>query len=44
MHLSKGTFNEVLDDATVKAKDVKKVLLCSGKIYYDFPKLHKRKK
>ncbi len=30
-----GTFNEVLDDATVTAKDVKRVILCSGKIYYD---------
>jgi len=30
-----GTFTEVLDDATVTAKEVKRVILCSGKIYYD---------
>jgi 2-oxoglutarate dehydrogenase E1 component len=30
-----GTFQEVLDDATVATKDVKRVILCSGKIYYD---------
>ncbi len=32
---TKGNFQEVIDDSTVKAKDVKRVLLCSGKIYYD---------
>ncbi len=32
---SKGHFQETIDDLTVKAKDVKRVLLCSGKIYYD---------
>lgn len=32
---TKGNFQEIIDDATVKAKDVKRVLLCSGKIYYD---------
>lgn len=32
----KGTrFLEVIDDNQVKAKDVKKVLLCTGKIYYE---------
>jgi 2-oxoglutarate dehydrogenase E1 component len=30
-----GHFQEVIDDATVNAKDVKRVLLCSGKIYYE---------
>ncbi len=30
-----GKFQEIYDDESVKAKDVKKVLLCSGKIYYD---------
>lgn len=28
-------FQEIIDDSTVKAKDVKRILLCSGKIYYD---------
>ena len=31
-------FREVIDDASVKAKDVKRVLVCSGKIYYDLLK------
>jgi 2-oxoglutarate dehydrogenase E1 component len=31
----KGGFREVLDDDNVKAKDVKRLLLCTGKIYYD---------
>ncbi|HYK77764.1 MAG TPA: 2-oxoglutarate dehydrogenase E1 component [Daejeonella sp.] len=30
-----GKFREVIDDAYVKAADVKRVLICSGKIYYD---------
>lgn len=30
-----GKFQEVIDDNTVKAADVKRVLFCSGKIYYD---------
>ena len=30
-----GKFNEVIDDHFVKAADVKRVLLCSGKVYYD---------
>ncbi len=32
---SKGGLQEIIDDSYVKAKDVKKVLLCSGKVYYD---------
>jgi 2-oxoglutarate dehydrogenase E1 component len=30
-----GKFNEVIDDQFVKAADVKRVLFCSGKVYYD---------
>ncbi len=30
-----GKFQEVIDDANVKATDVKRVVFCSGKIYYD---------
>jgi 2-oxoglutarate dehydrogenase E1 component len=30
-----GKFQEVIDDAKVKAADVKRVLICSGKIYFD---------
>ncbi|WP_343557503.1 2-oxoglutarate dehydrogenase E1 component [Sphingobacterium sp.] len=30
-----AAFQEVIDDANVAAKDVKRVLFCSGKVYYD---------
>ena len=30
-----GAFQEILDDATVDASGVRRVLLCSGKVYYD---------
>lgn len=32
---TEGHFQEVIDDAYVNADDVKRVLFCSGKIYYD---------
>jgi 2-oxoglutarate dehydrogenase E1 component len=31
----KGGFREVIDDNYVKAKDVKRLLICTGKIYFD---------
>jgi 2-oxoglutarate dehydrogenase E1 component len=33
--LASGRFHRVLGDTTVDPSDVKKVLLCSGKVYYD---------
>ncbi|REJ83023.1 MAG: 2-oxoglutarate dehydrogenase E1 component [Bacteroidetes bacterium] len=30
-----GIFREVIDDNSVKASDVSRVVLCSGKVYYD---------
>ena len=33
--LTSGHFKETIDDNTVDPKKVKKVILCSGKIYYD---------
>ena len=33
--LSKGGVQELIDDAWVKAKDVRRVVFCSGKIYFD---------
>jgi 2-oxoglutarate dehydrogenase E1 component len=33
--LEKGRFQEVIGDDYVKPKDVKKVILCSGKVYFD---------
>ena len=41
-----GSFQEVIDDSFVKSADVKRVLFCSGKIYYDLlekQQLDKRK-
>lgn len=32
---TKGSFQEVIDDTYAVAKGIKKILLCSGKIYYD---------
>ncbi len=32
---TEGKFREVIDDAYVKPADVKRVLFCSGKVYYD---------
>jgi len=32
---TQGEFKQLIDDETVKAKDVKRVLFCTGKVYYD---------
>jgi 2-oxoglutarate dehydrogenase E1 component len=39
-----GSFTEVLDDTSVSAKDVKRVILCSGKIYYDLLEAQQKRK
>lgn len=33
--MAEGHFMEVIDDQTTKPEEIRKVLLCSGKIYYD---------
>ena len=33
--LEKGSFQEVIDDDSVKPKSVKRLVFCTGKIYYD---------
>ncbi|MFM7015340.1 MAG: 2-oxoglutarate dehydrogenase E1 component [Bacteroidota bacterium] len=33
--LTKGGFQEVIDDTTANAKSIKRVVFCSGKVYYD---------
>jgi 2-oxoglutarate dehydrogenase E1 component len=39
-----GTFKEVLDDPNAVAKDVKRVILCSGKIFFDLQEVQQKKK
>jgi 2-oxoglutarate dehydrogenase E1 component len=41
---TKGSFQEVIDDMNVNAKDVKKVVLCTGKVYYDLLEAQAKKK
>lgn len=33
--LTEGSFQEIIDDSSVKASEVKRLLLCTGKVYYD---------
>ncbi|WP_194774180.1 2-oxoglutarate dehydrogenase E1 component [Pararhodonellum marinum] len=39
-----GSFKEVISDKTVEPKKVKRVLLCSGKIYYDLDEVREKEK
>jgi 2-oxoglutarate dehydrogenase E1 component len=39
-----GSFNEVIDDNSVDADKVKKVLFCSGKIYFDLEEYRQKNK
>lgn len=39
-----GGFKEVIDDANVKVAEVKRVVFCSGKIYYDLLEAQKENK
>ncbi len=39
-----GNFQEVIDDANVTAKDVKRLVLCTGKVYYDLLETQQKKK
>ncbi|HEY9561761.1 MAG TPA: 2-oxoglutarate dehydrogenase E1 component [Anseongella sp.] len=42
--LAKGGFREVIDDEKAVVKDVKRVLLCSGKVYYDLLEAKEKEK
>ena len=42
--LTTGAFKEIIDDENAGPKQVKRVLLCTGKIYYDLIKAKKAKK
>ncbi len=33
--LTEGSFEEIIDDSSVKAKDVKRLIMCTGKVFYD---------
>jgi 2-oxoglutarate dehydrogenase E1 component len=33
--LTDGSFQEIIDDTSVNVKDVKRLILCTGKVYYD---------
>ncbi len=35
---TKGSFQELIDDSSVAKKNVKKVIVCTGKVYYDLLK------
>lgn len=39
-----GGFREVLPDTTVAAQDVKRVILCTGKVYYDLEEAREKEK
>ena len=39
-----GSFREVLPDTTVAAKDVRRVILCTGKVYYDLEEAREKEK
>jgi 2-oxoglutarate dehydrogenase E1 component len=39
-----GYFQEVIDDETISAKKVKKVLFCSGKLYFDLAEYRQKNK
>jgi len=41
---TKGGFREVLPDTTVNPKDVSRVVLCSGKIYYELVEAREKEK
>jgi len=42
--LEKGGFNEILDDSVEKPETVERVILCSGKVYYDLDAYRKTNK
>jgi 2-oxoglutarate dehydrogenase E1 component len=39
-----GRFREVLPDTTVKAREVKRVILCTGKVYFDLEEAREKEK
>jgi 2-oxoglutarate dehydrogenase E1 component len=39
-----GTFQEVIDDPNANPKDVERIVLCSGKVFYDLQEFQQKKK
>ena len=39
-----GTFTEVIDDAGAQAKEVKRVILCTGKVFYELQETQQKRK
>lgn len=39
-----GSFMEVIDDPNATAKDVKRIVLCTGKVFYDLQEVQQKKK
>ena len=42
--LSNGTFMDTIDDSNVNQKDIKRIVFCSGKIYYELDEKRKKLK
>lgn len=43
-NFTSGSFTEVFDDTNAKAKDVKRVVFCTGKVYFDLLDYQQKKK
>ena len=42
--LTDGEFKTIIEDSDVKQEEVKKIILCSGKVFYDLDKRRKELK
>lgn len=42
--ITKGKFQEIIDDASVSAKDAKRLVLCSGKLFYELDEARQKNK
>lgn len=42
--MTDGSFQEIIDDSYVNPKDVKRLLLCTGKVYYDLKARQQKEK
>jgi 2-oxoglutarate dehydrogenase E1 component len=42
--VTKGKFQEIIEDASVTGKDAKRLVLCSGKLYYELDEVRQKNK